>query len=61
MVSLGCGGGGGGRSPFPGRGHSVRHDVTDQLRVSGVLYESSLSPLSALSPTSFLFPTGQLA
>ena len=46
-----------GGSPFPGHGHSVRHDVTDQLRVSGVSYESSLPPLSALSPTSFLFPS----
>ena len=46
-----------GGSPFPGCGRSVRHDVTDQLRVSGVSYESSLPPLSALSPTSFLFPS----
>ena len=42
-------------SPNPGRGHSVRHDVADQLRVSGVSYEASLPPLSALSPTSFVF------
>ena len=46
-----------GGSPFPGHCHSVRHDVTDQLRVSVVSYESSLPPLSALSPTSFLFPS----
>ena len=46
-----------GGSPYPGRGHSVRHDMTDQLRVSGVSYEPSLPPLSALSPTSFLFPS----
>ena len=49
--------GGGGGSPYTGRGHSVRHYVTDQLRVSGVSYEPSLPPLSALSPTSFLFPS----
>ena len=38
-----------GGSPYPGHGHNVRHDMTDQLRVGGVSYEP---PLSALSPTS---------
>ena len=46
-----------GGSPYPGRGHSVRHDMSDQLRVGGVSYKPSLPPLSALSPTSFLFPS----
>ena len=46
-----------GGSPYPGHGHSVRHDMMDQLRVGGVSYEPSLPPLSALSPTSFLFPS----
>ena len=44
-----------GGSPYPGHGHSVRHAMTDQLRVGGVSYEPSLPPLAALSPTSFLF------
>ena len=44
-------------SPYPGHGHNVKHDMTDQLRVGGVSYEPSLPPLSALSPTSFLFPS----
>ena len=47
-----CGG-----PPYPGHGHSVRHAMTDQLRVGGVSYEPSLPPLAALSPTSFLFPS----
>ena len=50
VVSLGV-------SPYPGQGHNVRRDVTDQLRVSDVSYEPSLPPLSALSPSSFLFPS----
>ena len=44
-----------GGSPYPGHGHNVRHDMTDQLRVGGVSYEFCSS--SALSPTSFLFPS----
>ena len=46
-----------GGSPYPGQGHSVRRDVTDQLRVSDVSYEPSLPSLSALSPSSFLYPS----
>ena len=48
---------GGGGSPYPGQGHSVGRDVTDQLRITGISCEPSLTPLSALFPSSFLYPS----